>query len=161
MRSLWWVAAGLGLVAASGCKSWTASRQEPAVDIDPSLAVIRDQFLADSQGAQMPIPGFAVADVRVMKYVDDIAAEKAQFGEPPTDDGDTVGTCARIDEDRTLGMGNDDITLARYGWQEIWILKSYADDPSTTAAQLQELVYHELGHCSCSPGPCRTSLTTS
>lgn len=119
----------------------------PASNIDAGLGKYLRAFLIDARARGVTIPEARLNALRIFKFVDDINAEKARYGEAVSaDENATVGTCANLDEVDSLNAGIFSWKLKETEWTEIWIKRTYAL-ASEEEATLRELTYHELGHC--------------
>lgn len=139
------LALGLG----SACKQLEPASKMPPQQIDGQLGTVLDQFLADAASNGQSVDGATLDNLRVLKFVDDIGAQKQSYGSlVASDDDDAVGDCARINSTSATNLGVAKIAGAKQSWQEVWIQSGYGSGDTAGAVQLlQELVYHELGHC--------------
>lgn len=137
------------LLTLAACAPLNKPKLMPAEYIDAKLGGYLDDFLLDAKAHGKEVPAIVVGSLRVMRFVEDMDAQKAKYGQPTGGDEDTVGTCASLDEVSTLDAGVRKLNLKEYEWREIWISRPYVQAKAEGLPDLllKELVYHELGHC--------------
>ena len=136
-------------IAASqaGCQTTHSKLAMPAQDHDAALAPYFQEFLQAGRDRGVTIASGTLARLRVVTFVDDIVAKKADYGQPVDQSEDLVGTCTDAEIDDSVGAGKVRWVTGKNKWNEVWIASAMRAVSADQKMALTELMFHELGHC--------------
>lgn len=133
--------------ALGGCQTPKPQIRMPSEEKDPTLSVYLKDFQQQGKSRGIAIDEENLTRLRVIMFVDDVAAKKSEYGQAVANGEDLAGTCTDAEVDDTMGTARLHWITGTHKWSEVWVAASMNGGSEDQKMSLRELMFHELGHC--------------